>query len=152
MRSVAIHLALALAGLLAAYQTWTRGDDEQLPPPGEATMVQCQPGELRSFAMKSKSRNVMIEPRELDGEKAFWITVQNTGALSLADLAFGTVAGSSRLQVQALGRFPEELAPGEVIDIPPAGRPSPMPPKGSPASSAPFSPAPVLVTPGIQFS
>lgn len=77
MRSVALHLVLAVAGLLAAYQTWTRGDDEQLPPPGEATVVQCEPGELRSFAMKGKTRNVMVEPRKLDGEDAYWITVQN---------------------------------------------------------------------------
>jgi hypothetical protein len=77
MKSAAIHGLLAVAGLLAAYQTWTRGDDEQVPPPGEATVVQCQPGDLVSFAMKGKTRNVTIEPRKLQGEDGYWITVEH---------------------------------------------------------------------------
>ncbi len=76
MRSVGLHLVLAIAGLLLAYQTWTRGDEQEAPP-GEVTVVPCQPEQLVSFTMKSKSRDTIVEPRTLDDEKVYWISVQS---------------------------------------------------------------------------
>lgn len=75
MKSIVVHGLLALAGMMFAYQTWTR-DEEREPPPGEVTIVECEPSRFVSFSLENSQRKLLFKPKMLAGEKSYWFTIK----------------------------------------------------------------------------
>lgn len=79
MRGVLLHAILAVAGLVFAYQTWTREEQEERPA-GEVTVVECSADTLTRLHIDTPTSTVTVEP-EKDGDAThYWITAQRKKA------------------------------------------------------------------------
>ena len=75
MKSVVVHAVLALAGLVFAYQTWTREEEEERPQ-GEVTVLECKPEALTKLSLETPTATVAIEPRKDGDAWTYWVTTQ----------------------------------------------------------------------------
>jgi hypothetical protein len=88
MKGLAIHAALALAGLAFAYQTWTRpAVVEEEPQPYEALeILACKPEQLERLELDLPTHNVVLVPdKRADGTR-YWFT-SSPPARKLEELA-----------------------------------------------------------------
>jgi len=77
MKAVLVHGLLALFGLIAAYQTWTRGEEDELPP-GEVTAVECDTAAFVSLSLQSKNKKVVVEPKKSAKSESYWFTIETS--------------------------------------------------------------------------
>lgn len=77
MKGLAIHAVLALAGLLFAYQTWTRPAvvEEQPTADDEPIILQCKPEQLERIELELPTHTVLLVPGKKTGPSpAYWLT------------------------------------------------------------------------------
>jgi hypothetical protein len=88
MKGLAIHAVLALAGLLFAYQTWTRpAVVEEEPQPYEAVeLLACEPEQLERLELDLPTHNVVLVPEKGPSGRRYWFT-SSPPASKLAELA-----------------------------------------------------------------
>jgi hypothetical protein len=75
MKGLVIHALLALAGLLFAYQTWTRPveiEEKRTTALEEVVLLQCTPEKLESIEVDFPTHNVLLRPDE--PKTGYWIT------------------------------------------------------------------------------
>lgn len=77
MKAVWIHLALALGGLVWAYQTWTAEDETSREE--EVTVFDCVPSALGGVIYTSENREVDVARRDLGGQARWWISSSRSG-------------------------------------------------------------------------
>lgn len=77
MKAVLVHGLLALFGLIAAYQTWTRGEQDESPP-GEVTVVECDTAAFVSLSLQSKDKKVVVEPKKSAKSDSYWFTIEKS--------------------------------------------------------------------------
>jgi hypothetical protein len=75
MKSVVVHGALALVGLLLSYQTWTRKDDVEQAP-GQTEIIECGPDQLEALEIETPSHTVKVAPKKTAQRPVYWITAQ----------------------------------------------------------------------------
>ncbi len=76
MRGVLLHGALALAGLLLAYQTWTRKPEDDGASTAELTVLACTEANLQSIKLEMPTHLVDVAPRRTSGLPSYWITTR----------------------------------------------------------------------------
>ncbi len=76
MKSVAIHAALAVVGLVLAYQTWTRPAESERPQAsGQTVVLECNRDALTRIELDAKTRKVWVQPVQgKAGAPSYWIT------------------------------------------------------------------------------
>jgi hypothetical protein len=74
MKSLTIHIALAVLGLASAYYVWTAGEPTEESPEG-VTLLECAPERLTSVRFESERRDVTLESRGERDDRAFWVRV-----------------------------------------------------------------------------
>ncbi len=77
MRGTLLHALLALAGLVFAYQTWTRVEDDETPI-GEVLLADCSAQRFQSLTFKSESMTVTLTPEARPNGTEYWMTVERT--------------------------------------------------------------------------
>jgi hypothetical protein len=75
MKAVVVHGLLALFGLMVAFQTWTRVEEDE-PSPGEVTAVECDSSTFRSLTLQSEKKKVVVEPKKSAKHQSYWFTVE----------------------------------------------------------------------------
>lgn len=75
MKSVVVHAVLALAGLVFAYQTWTREAEEERPE-GEVTVLECKADELTKLSLETPTAFVTVVPAQDGDTRTYWVTTQ----------------------------------------------------------------------------
>jgi hypothetical protein len=75
MKAVLVHGLLALFGLIVAFQTWTRVEEDE-PPPGEVTAVECDTSAFVSLTLQSEKKRVVVEPKKSAKRRSYWFTVE----------------------------------------------------------------------------
>ena len=87
-----IHAVLALAGLVFAYQTWTRpAVVEVARPVDDVVLLQCNPEQLESIEIEFPTHSVLLRPDE--ARTGYWIT-STPAAAKKAQAAAGADAGA----------------------------------------------------------
>lgn len=76
MKAVLVHGLLALFGLIVAYQTWTRVEEEEAPP-GEVTAVECPASAFVSLTLQSELKKVVVKPKKSAKGKSYWFTIES---------------------------------------------------------------------------
>jgi predicted RNA-binding protein YlxR (DUF448 family) len=76
MKALVVHGLLALFGLMVAFQTWTRVEEEE-PPPGEVTAVECDSSAFVSLTLQSEQQKVVVEPKKSAKGRSYWFTVES---------------------------------------------------------------------------
>jgi hypothetical protein len=94
MKGLVIHAVLALAGLLFAYQTWTRpAVIEEQPQPYEAVeILACKPEQLERLEIDFATHNVVLVPEKGPSGSRYWFT-SSPPASKLKELAEQSVDG-----------------------------------------------------------
>jgi hypothetical protein len=81
MKSVIVHGVLALLGLSFAYRTWTRPPEAEEPAAAaQATIAECEAGQLASLELETPTHKVWIKPKKLAKDTEYWITTQRKKA------------------------------------------------------------------------
>ncbi len=75
MKAVLVHGLLAFFGLILAYQTWTRVDEDE-PPAGEVTAVECDTSAFVSLTLQSENKKVVVTPQTSGEKQSYWFTVE----------------------------------------------------------------------------
>jgi len=86
MKGLAIHAVLALAGLLFAYQTWTRPAVVEERPVDQAIVLQCKPEQLERLELDLETHNVVLAPVVSGKDRSYWLT-SSPSAKKLKELA-----------------------------------------------------------------
>jgi hypothetical protein len=88
MKGLAIHAVLALAGLLFAYQTWTRpAETEATPEPYEQVeLIACKPDQLERLELDLPTHNIVLVPEKGGKNRRYWLT-SSPPASKLKELA-----------------------------------------------------------------
>lgn len=88
MKGLAVHAVLALAGLLFAYQTWTRpAVVEEQPQPYEAVeLLACKPEQLERLEVDFATHSVLLVPEKGPSGTRYWFT-SSPPASKLKELA-----------------------------------------------------------------
>jgi hypothetical protein len=86
MKGLAIHAVLALAGLLFAYQTWTRPAVVEERPVDQAIVLQCKPEQLERLELDMATHNVQLVPVVSGKDRSYWLT-SSPSAKKLKELA-----------------------------------------------------------------
>jgi hypothetical protein len=73
MKSVIVHGALALLGLVLSYQTWTRKEDQETPA-GEVVIAECDPSKLGTLEMETPNHLVTVAPKQVGTDIEYWVT------------------------------------------------------------------------------
>lgn len=82
MKGLAIHAALAVFGLLFAYQTWTRPavTEEPLAVSGEPLLLDCKPDQLEKLELQVSTHTVQLVPDRSKTPAAYWLTTTPVAA------------------------------------------------------------------------
>jgi len=86
MRGLAIHAVLALAGLLFAYQTWTRPAVVEEALVDEPVVLQCKPEQLERLELEMPTHSVALAPVGTGKARTYWLT-SSPPAKKLEELA-----------------------------------------------------------------
>ncbi len=76
MKGVVLHGVLALVGLVAAYSTWTRPDDEGRPE-GALEVFECSADNLSAVVLEQERKEIRAEARKGSGSRYFWFQVKD---------------------------------------------------------------------------
>lgn len=105
MKGLAIHAVLAVAGLLFAYQTWTRpAVVEEEKPSDEVVLLPCQPDKLEQLELELPTHTVLLRPERQAGHTAYWITAtpaKKPETTSPDDVQEAEVKGVKRIDATA---------------------------------------------------
>lgn len=77
MRSLIIHGALALSGLIGAYNVWTSKHELEADL-GDVTVMECRASALNYVKLEEKDHEVTVEMKKIDGRKVAWVTDKKT--------------------------------------------------------------------------
>lgn len=86
MKGLAIHAVLALAGLLFAYQTWTRPAVVEESSVDEPVVLQCKPEQLERLELEMPTHSVVLTPVGAGRARTYWLT-SSPPAKKLKELA-----------------------------------------------------------------
>jgi hypothetical protein len=73
MNSVVVHGVLAVAGLLFAYQTYTRVE-EQEELPGQVTLLECEPNSVSKLELESATQLLTLSTKKHGEAADYWLT------------------------------------------------------------------------------
>jgi hypothetical protein len=76
VKAVIAHGALALLGLLFAFQTWTREEEAAPEAPGSATVFECAEDKLAKVEIETPTHTVSIRREAGKSGPEFWVTTQ----------------------------------------------------------------------------
>jgi hypothetical protein len=86
VKQVAVHAALALLGLIAAYQTWTREEVVERPA-GEVTILECAQEQLTAITLRTPTHLIEVAPSARGAERDYWVTTQPAPKADKSDAA-----------------------------------------------------------------
>ncbi|MCA9601489.1 MAG: DUF4340 domain-containing protein [Polyangiales bacterium] len=77
MKSVLMHLVLALVGLGLAYRAWTKKDEDAEAGSDESvTLVDCTPARLQEIVLLDGAKRVALSQKKDGGTPYFWVRTQ----------------------------------------------------------------------------
>ncbi len=77
MKTLSLHIGLAIIGLAWAYVVWTSDAPEEEGGDG-VVVVDCTPEHLTRLTFESDRRTAVLEPRGEGDQRSWWITVTRT--------------------------------------------------------------------------
>lgn len=84
IRTTLFHAALALAGLVFAYQTWTRVEEDETPV-GEVLLAACDAQQLQKLTLRTDELLVTLTPERSASGIEHWMTVERIAKPKTAD-------------------------------------------------------------------